>query len=342
MFFALSLFAETEFTFSTSADMNQTKDGITMLIGQGNGQTAPTVTTDYETQKPEMRVYAGNTITISGENLTNIQLVCAKSSSSNNIYTGLSASVGVLVSGGVAEDKNDWKVDRWTGSTDLVVFTFSGSKGQRRIKRILIDGEPIEIEPEEEALPTFDDLDWADYEYQEPEIIHVPNTQLFQKEYAFIDGNVLVHCSKGSIVFASEDEDAYFGCQENQTLEFTATDDIKAVAIKGNVRKNFSASSSAGIISYCTDPDLETAADPVLVVRDVNDWNFTITCNKNLSCYEIRVYFKENPESACEEQGATGIESFQPSAFSIQKELRHGQLMIVRGDKTYNVLGIEL
>ena len=135
--FTASVMAETEFTFTTASDMSQTKDGISMVIAKGNGGTAPTVITDYQTKEPEMRVYNGNTITISGENLTNIQLVCAKSSASNKPYAAMSASNGTLVSGGEAEDKNDWKVDSWTGSATSVVFTFSGDKGQRRIQRIV-------------------------------------------------------------------------------------------------------------------------------------------------------------------------------------------------------------
>ena len=296
---SLGITAETVFTFTTDA-MSQTQDGITVSLAQGSSQNAPKATTDYETQKPEMRLYVGNTITVSATaNFSDIQLVCAKSSASNKAYAGLSASVGDLKDGGVAEDKTDWKIDHWTGDANYVVFTLTGS-GQRRIQQLVVDGETVVIEPEQ-TLPTIDDLDWTGYFYQEPETIHVPQTQLFQKEYAFIDGNILVHCSKGSIVKASKDEDAYFGCQAEQTLTFTATDYIKGIAIKGNVRKAFSASTSKGTISYCSDPDLETAADPVLVVRNIDDWTVTITCDKNLSCYEVYVYFEENPSIACEE-----------------------------------------
>ena len=99
----LSAMSETEFTFSTSTDMSQTKDGITLTIAKGNGGTAPTVTKDYETQLPEMRVYLDNTITLSSSTpLTNIQLVCAKSSASNKEYAGLSASTGTIDDGGTS------------------------------------------------------------------------------------------------------------------------------------------------------------------------------------------------------------------------------------------------
>ena len=38
----------------------------------------------------------------------------------------------------------------------------------------------------------------------------------------------------------------------------------------------------------------------------------------------------------------TGVESVQPSAISTQKVLRNGQIVIVKGDKMYNVMGQEL
>ena len=258
--FAVSATAATEFTFSSTANVSQQKDGISLTIAQGNSQNAPKATVDYETQKFEITAE---------DAMSSIQLVCAKSSASNKAYTGLSASVGDLVSGGNAEDKNDWKVDAWTGNATSVVFTLTGS-GQRQIRQIVIDGEPVVIDPEEDKLPTEDDLDWT-YEYNEPEIVLPKDTQIFGKEYAFINNNILVHCSEGSIVKENteegKEEDAYFGCRENQTITFSATQYIKGIAIKGTVRKEFSATASRGDISYCTDPDLETTSTAISTTR---------------------------------------------------------------------------
>ena len=337
---ALSLLAETEFTFSTSADMNQTKDGITLTIAQGSGGSSPLFTTDYETKQPEMRVYVGNTITLSGSNLTNIQLVCAKSSASNKEYAGLSANVGNLVSGGVAEDKNDWKVDSWTGSATEVVFTLTGGK-QRRIQRIVVDGEPIIITPEEDQLPTAEDLN-PDYTYAEPTIVNVPDTQIFKKEYAFIDNNILVHCSLGSIVYANVDtegdtvEAAYFGCQATQQLTITATQPIQGIAVNGNVRKAFTATCTSGEIFYCNDPDIEIAADPVLVIRDINSKTVTINCDKNLSCYGLTVYFAGNPDAVCVEEG---MDEVQSDDVQCTKVIENGVLYLKYKGTMYNIQG---
>ena len=335
--FAFNAVAETEFTFTEATDMNQTIDDITVVVAKGKGNNNPYFTTDYETNLPEMRLYIGNTITISSDiELTNIQLVFAKSSASNKLYAGLSASTGDLVSGGESADKNDRKVDTWAGEATQVVFTLTGT-GQRQIQRILIDGEPIIIIPEEQPLPTEADLD-LEYEYGEPEYVFVPDTQIFQKEYAFIDGNILVHCSKGSIVEDSEDEDAYFGCQAGESLTFTATQNIKGIAIDGNVRKNFSATCDKGNISYLSDENMEVAEDPVLIICDINAKSVTISCDKNLSCYGVEVYFEENPDPLDDEEGFEDIKA----AASTIKMLREGQLIIVRGEKEYNALGTEL
>lgn len=293
---AMCMSAATTFDFSDSVDP-QTADGFTVTLAKGGGQTAPAATTNYQTQEPEIRLYLGNTITVSGTTeMTSIQIVFAKTSASKGDYTDLSASIGTLVSGGTSTGTTDLKVDSWTGNATEVVFTLIAPGKQRQIKQLVINGDSVDIiDPEEQPLPTEDDLDWG-YEYFEPETVNVPDTQIFHKEYAFIDGNILVHCDSGSIVKASYTEDAYFGVMEHQKITFTATQYIKGIAINGNVRKNFSASSDRGFISYLTDEDMEMAGDPVLVVRDINALSVTITCDKNLSCYGVSVYFEENPE----------------------------------------------
>lgn len=338
VFLVLSAWAETMFTFTSANDMNQEKDNITVMLKKGAGSNAPRFQTDYETGKPEMRLYSGNTITVSGEGLTQIQMVFAKSSASDKAYAGLSASVTKLVSGGDSESKTDWKIDRWTGNAAEVVFTLTGS-GQRQIKQLVVNGEAV-IDIVEETLPTEDDLDWS-YYYSEPEVVHVPDTQFFHKEYAFISGNILVHGSQGSTVRATKDEAAYFGCMAGERLTFTATNVIKGIAIKGNVRKQFSATSSSGTIYYLSDPDLEEAGDPVLVVREVNDMSVTIYCDKNLSCYEVKVYFESNPDPVGD-NGATGIEDVQGSDALYKKVLHEGQIELIRADKSYGISGIEI
>lgn len=334
---SMSVWGETVFTFAAAGDMSQTIDGISLSIAKGSGQNNPTVTTDYETQQPEMRLYTGNTITISGNELKDIQLVCAKSSSSNNKYTGLSASTGELVSGGEAADKNDWKVDHWTGNATSVVFTLTG-KGQRRIQKIVVGGEAVVIEPVETVLPTEEDLE-ANYSYAEPTAVNVPDTQFFKNEYAFISNNILVYCGQGSIIKATDTTAAYFNCNANYNLTFTATEPIKGIEIDGFVRKAFSATCDHGEIEYLTDGDFDMEGFPAMVIRNIDAQSVTLSCPKQLRCYGVRVYFQENPEHL---NPADGIEDVHPSAVRSQKKLRDGQIYIIQNDRTYTATGVEI
>lgn len=336
--FALSCMAETVFTFSSAADMSQTKSGITILIGQGTSSNAPNATIDYQTQEPEMRLYAGNTITVSSDiALTNIQMVFAKSSASNKQYTSLSASTGNLVSGGVSEDKNDWKIDSWTGNTTNVVFTLT-DKGQRRIQKLVIDGEPVSLDSLENTLPTVDDL-LPDYVYSEPTEVLPKDTTIWKEEYAFIDNNVHVYCNQGSIVKATDTTFAYFNCNADYSLTFTATQPIIGLEIDGYVRKAFNASCDHGTIQYLTDPDMEMEGWPAMVIMDINNTNVTLSCPKQLRCYSVRLYFKENPAPLFPLEGFSEIDDGKRKQGKI---LRNGQLLILHNNAVYNTQGIRI
>ena len=335
--FAVSMTAETVFTFASAADMSQNQNGITVVIAQGNGSTAPNATTDYQTGQPEMRLYVGNTITISSESeLTNIQLVCAKASS-NKDYTGLSANSGTLISGGTSTSKTNWIVDSWTGNATQVVFTLVEPGKQRQIQKIIIGGETVIIDSLVNVLPTAEDLD-PNYTYSEPTEVLPKDTVIWQEEYAFIDNNILAHCTKGSIVKATDTTFAYFNCNANFTLTFTATQPIKGIAIDGFVRKAFNATCDHGTIQYLTDEDYDLEGWPAVVLMDVNSESVTLTCPKQLRCYDVLFYFQSNPDPLYE-----GFETVnpQPSAVSY-KILQNGQLLIVHKDKIFNAQGIEL
>lgn len=330
---SLYVWGETVFTFVSAADMSQTKDGITVIIVQGSGQTAPTLTTDYQTGSPEMRLYIGNTITVSASDaLTDIQLVCAKSSASNKQYTGLSANTGELVSGGESTDKNDWKVDSWTGSATSVIFTLT-EKGQRRIQKIVVGGDSVVITPTENTLPTEDDLDTS-YAYAEPTEINVPDTTIWKTEYAFIDQNILVHCSQGSIVKATDTTFAYFNCNAEHSLTFTATQAIKGIEIDGFVRKAFNATCEPGEIEFLTDVDFDMEGWPAMVIRDIDATSVTLSCPKQLRCYGVRVYFQENPNHLDIDEVNTTRQA--------TKILREGQLFIIHNGRTFTATGTEI
>lgn len=345
----LSSMAETAFLYNAdSHELTQTKDGITVTIAQGSGTNAPLWKVSYneEYNPSDMRLYLGNTITVSSSTaLTDIKMVFAKSAASNVEYAKLSANVGNLVSGGTAESHSDWKVDTWTGNATSVTFTLT-NKGQRRIYSLVVDGEAILPDvPEEKPLPTEADLA-SDYDYPEPTVVGVPDTTILKKEYAFINNNILVHCELGSIEKEYVDPDAtaekddshpaYFNCNAEHTITFTASENIKGIAISGYVRKAFNATCDHGTITFLTNPDYEMEGWPALVITDVNNKSVALSCPKQFRCYELKVYFKENPAPI---PMATVLTQENEKSRHAIKILRNGQFLIQHDGQLYNAVG---
>lgn len=120
--------ADVEFTFSSAN--SHTKDGYTVSFAKGSGGNEP-----YWSGS-ELRLYTSNTITVTGANLKKIELNFNKQSSKEYVST-LNASTGNVVSGGASTSNSDKKTDIWTGSTESVTFTLSGS-GQRVLNSVTI------------------------------------------------------------------------------------------------------------------------------------------------------------------------------------------------------------
>lgn len=123
----------TTFTFASSADLKQTKNGIKVTFDKGEGSSDPA----WLDSKKQLRVYTGNTIKVSGSSITKVELSCSKNNGKD--YSSLTADTGVLTSGGTSTDSLDVKVDTWTGDASSVTFTV-GAK-QRIIKQIVVTGE---------------------------------------------------------------------------------------------------------------------------------------------------------------------------------------------------------
>lgn len=351
--FVSSAFAETVFTFKSDADLNQTKNGITVVLGAGtNAQNAPIFQNPFYAGEyhPETRLYVNNTITISSNDaLTDIKIVCAMAVSKKE-YAGLSANSGTLTSGGTSIDVDDWKIDSWTGNAKSVTFTLNSGK-QRQIYSIVVDGEALLPDtPEEKPLPTEADL-LPTYVYPEPTNVAVPDTTIIKKEYAFIHNNILVHCELGSIVKAEEgdpddEEDfghpAYFNCNAEHSITFTASKPIKGIAIDGYVRTAFNATCDNGSITFLTNPDYEMEGWPALVIQDVNATSTTIYCPKQFRCYALHIYFVDNPDAIDMPTAIDNIDAKQNNSISpLQptKILQNGQLFILRNNQTFSAQG---
>ncbi|MBO7458331.1 MAG: hypothetical protein J6T80_03655 [Paludibacteraceae bacterium] len=348
--FALCASAETVFTFTSAEDLSQTKDGISVTLAKGTNTGSSPYYDAYAAKGPEVRVYGKNTITVNadnatnGETLKNIQIVFALPDGKK--YATLSASTGKLTSGGNSTGRENPVVDTWTGDTKEVVFTF-GESGQRVIKKLVVNGAAINPDDEKPTeptpLPTEADLK-DDFEYPEPTIVNVPDTVIAKKEYAFIKNNILVHCDSGSIVKKTDTTFAYFNCNAGFTITFTASQNIKGIAIDGFTRKAFNATCDHGSLTYLTDPDADEEGFPAIVIQDVNAKSVTLSCPKQFRCYQLKVYFKENPEAIDmgggeEEQGMNDVQS---GNVQCSKVLRDGQIVIVRGEKKYSITGTEL
>ncbi len=103
-----------------TAISNLTVDGVTATFAKGsNGSNAP----KYYTNGTAIRAYGGNTITLSANQITAATFTFGSSDGSNDITA----------------DCGSWDSPTWTGdATDEVVFTISGSSGNRRIRSIAV------------------------------------------------------------------------------------------------------------------------------------------------------------------------------------------------------------
>lgn len=135
------------------------------------------------------------------------------------------------------------------------------------------------------------------YTYQEPTIVTNTDSVGSNKSYTFICNNIEVSTEKGARY------PTYFGVNAGYALTFTATQPIKAIVVKGAVKRYFDATASSGTILY---PDAEDdewlEAEQILAVKDVNSTTLTISCEKQLRCYSVAVYFTSDPEINIEEE----------------------------------------
>lgn len=284
--FALTLSATT-FEYDADGKQNQTIDGITIVLGQGSGSTTPA----YSSYNG-MKLYANNTITIdASQNFKNVQLVFSKNE--NKDYLTMTASSGELTSGGTSTALDDKKIDVWNGEASHLVFTM-GAKGQRVLFQIVVDGDPVELDDNGYIDDTPLDPEFA---YSEPTAVITPDKNFFKKEYAFIDSNIRVYCTQGSIL--NNDTATYFNCNANNSISFEATQPIKGIVINGAVRKLFQATSDQGSMAYISPdefyPEDYQECESAVIITDIDATKVTISCEKQLRCYSVYFYFDANP-----------------------------------------------
>ena len=317
-----SLAAATSFSFTSDASISQTIDGYTVVLDQGAG-------TSYPVYNNYMRLYAKNTITVTGDSIRTIQIVFTKQGSKP--YAGLTASTGTLVPGGESTSTSDYKVDSWSGEADSVVFTL-GESGQRVITQLVVNGQAVTPEPENPdttVTPVVPgELDTA-YVYAEPTVVAVPAKTVQGAAYQFIENNIQVSCTKGAIY------ENYFSCHAGFAMTFTATKPMKGLVIDGFVKKDFEASVDNGEISYLS-PAEDTEAEPVVVITDINAQTVTISCVKQLRCYEVAVYFEANPEDSIE-GGISGEGEVYFLTFNSAEAIYESEITEDEGEVNYTI-----
>jgi hypothetical protein len=134
---------------------------------------------------------------------------------------------------------------------------------------------------------------------EEPVIITAPDTVIEKTAYTLSEQGITIEVSYGSAYPASHSYNhtgyTYFACLANSTITFRAEQPMKGIAINGWVKKNFTASCDKGWMDYLSDEYEDSTGEPVLTVSDIDSTSVTISCDNQLRCFSVEVYFTQNP-----------------------------------------------
>ncbi|MBP5346896.1 MAG: hypothetical protein J6Y99_11855 [Bacteroidales bacterium] len=241
--------------------------------------------------------YTGNaTLTLTGaKGVSKVVVICSTNLAGQNT---LSTYVGETQFG---------KTETLPKENDMEkTFTGSSSDGDIRlvitrkdksiyIKKVVVTCDEIVINGGGGESDDEDLLD-ENYTYGDTVSIKVPSNEvIYNKKYQFIQNNILIKCTKGT------HQDGYFSCAAGEALSIYATRPILAVSINGMVKKAFEAKCDAGKLYFAYDDLSEVTQSPVLYIDSVNAKSVTITCDKQIQCQEIIVYFTATPDLDLEE-----------------------------------------
>lgn len=155
------------------------------------------------------------------------------------------------------------------------------------IKTVTIDGTfDSSVIPEVDLTEGLD----GEYVYGEPTTVVSTDSLGSKIPYTFIYNNVKVIASMGTKTAT------YFGANAGSVITFVTTRKMKALVVDGFLRKGFGAESSAGKIVYKYSSDVDIEEDEVLAVTDIDTNIVSLTCDKQLRCHALRIYFEANPE----------------------------------------------
>lgn len=313
-------------TFTFSSTNQQTKDGITVSFSIGNGQAEPKM---YDNG---LRLYANNTITISGANLSQISISFAKQG--KNDYATLSASIGNLKSGGESTSSTEIVTDTWTGNASSVVFTLGG-KGQRIITKIVV-GENVNTDD--------DDDDNGGNKDDDETIININGM-------VYADASYFTYDDEGwwaIDLYKDYDEDAEDYIYPEVYFEIPAK---SATALNGTYICDFSGywistndsimgESASATIKYVSESDEDYTYNISLTMLGEDGKTYKVNGDFSLVAFDYDnfeyIWLTDNNEEGNKLENKT---SSKPTS---TKLFQNGQIIIRNNGKDYNVLGIEL
>ena len=94
------------------------KNGVKLVFDKGSNKNAP----KYYSTGTAVRLYGGNTMTVSGGTIAEIELTFSSGEGENAILV----------------DSGTWTSPKWSGSASSVKFTVDGSSGHRRIAKVSV------------------------------------------------------------------------------------------------------------------------------------------------------------------------------------------------------------
>lgn len=262
-----------------------------------NGWTASTAPLTFETADPSRgsQFTSSSVLTLKeAKNVTKVVITCSTNVGDKN---SISLTInGKAFGSAVTLSKENNKEKTFSGSaaTGDIAVNIKRSEKSVYIKKIVITADEIGTSSSDGDGGSGDgDGDTGlkdDYVYDEPTTLTATGTPCNNSAYSFIQNNVKVTVSTGAIT------DTYFGCNAGSTIQFTATKAIKAIVVNGYIKQNFSATASSGDIVYADASEDYVEANPVLAVTDVDSKTLTLSCDKQLRCYSVELYFDENPD----------------------------------------------
>ena len=227
------------------------------------------------------------TLTLPGvSEVTQVTVICSANEANVN---SIEVQVGETSLGTKVLPKENGQTLVFTSGTALdgdLKIVITRTKKSVWIKSVTIDGTYDSSSIEDDLTEGLD----PDYVYEEPTKVVTTGEECSKTSYSFINNNVKVIANLGTKT------DTYFGANAGTTLTFVTTRDMKGIVVDGFVRKAFTATSSVGTIEYESPMSNDLEQENVLVVKDINTNVLTLTCDKQLRCNEVRIYFEENPD----------------------------------------------